>query len=201
MNEKARELGMDSTHFTNATGRHEPEQYTTARDMAVLLDYALNNKAFYKIFTSQSHAVSGVDGYMADGASERTGGQAPGAPPLGGTDMQYGGTDRQSGNSDRQADNSGRQTDSSDRQTGGSGRQIGDIIFHSSILSKTSGDYDGFNLLGGKTGYTYEAGQCLASLWEKDGDRYIVVTAGARVESNQYETKHLEDATTLISIL
>jgi D-alanyl-D-alanine carboxypeptidase len=36
MNEQAVKLGMDATRFTNATGLPEPEQQTTARDMAIL---------------------------------------------------------------------------------------------------------------------------------------------------------------------
>ena len=37
MNERARELGLENTHFTNCTGLFDdPEHYTTARDVAVL---------------------------------------------------------------------------------------------------------------------------------------------------------------------
>jgi serine-type D-Ala-D-Ala carboxypeptidase (penicillin-binding protein 5/6) len=36
MNRYARQLGMTQTHFQNATGVPAPEQYTTARDMALL---------------------------------------------------------------------------------------------------------------------------------------------------------------------
>ncbi len=36
MNEKAAELGMDSTHFVNAHGLHDDDQYTTARDILQL---------------------------------------------------------------------------------------------------------------------------------------------------------------------
>ena len=36
MNDKADELGLKDTHFTNPTGLYDPEQYTSARDMAVL---------------------------------------------------------------------------------------------------------------------------------------------------------------------
>lgn len=48
-------------------------------------------------------------------------------------------------------------------------------------------------ILGGKTGYTEEAGLCLASLAEVNGKKYILVTAGA--EGN-HETRpyHIEDA-------
>lgn len=36
MNDKAKELGLENTHFVNATGLHDPQHYTTAHDMAVL---------------------------------------------------------------------------------------------------------------------------------------------------------------------
>ncbi len=36
MNSKARELGMSNSNFVNPTGFHDPEHYTTARDMALL---------------------------------------------------------------------------------------------------------------------------------------------------------------------
>lgn len=36
MNRYARNLGLTNTHFVNATGVPEPEQYTTARDVALL---------------------------------------------------------------------------------------------------------------------------------------------------------------------
>ncbi len=36
MNRKAKELGMNNTHFMNATGLHDDKHYTTAKDMALL---------------------------------------------------------------------------------------------------------------------------------------------------------------------
>ena len=43
MNEKARELGMTSSHFTNASGLHDDDMYTTARDLAILGAAAAQN--------------------------------------------------------------------------------------------------------------------------------------------------------------
>jgi len=37
MNAEARRLGMTGSHFANANGLHDPENYTTARDMALLV--------------------------------------------------------------------------------------------------------------------------------------------------------------------
>ena len=36
------------------------------------------------------------------------------------------------------------------------------------------------DIIGGKTGYTEEAGLCLASLAEVEGEEYIVITVGAK---------------------
>jgi serine-type D-Ala-D-Ala carboxypeptidase (penicillin-binding protein 5/6) len=36
MNEKAKELGMNNTHFTDASGLHNPDHYTTAHDLAIV---------------------------------------------------------------------------------------------------------------------------------------------------------------------
>ena len=36
MNRKTKELGMNNTHFMNATGLHDDKHYTTAKDMALL---------------------------------------------------------------------------------------------------------------------------------------------------------------------
>lgn len=57
MNQKAAELGMSNTHFTNATGLHQKSHYTTVKDIAVLLCYALQNDTFREIFTSSRHST------------------------------------------------------------------------------------------------------------------------------------------------
>lgn len=36
MNDKAKELGLENTHFMNATGLHDPQHYTTAHDMGLI---------------------------------------------------------------------------------------------------------------------------------------------------------------------
>ncbi len=54
--------------------------------------------------------------------------------------------------------------------------------------------YPGGCILGGKTGYTKQAGQCLASFAEAGGKRYYLVTAGALGEAGSREGHHLADA-------
>ncbi len=58
MNKKAAELGMDSTKFTNATGMYNAEQYTTARDMMILTQYALNKSHFEDICATYIYTPS-----------------------------------------------------------------------------------------------------------------------------------------------
>lgn len=57
MNQKALELGMDHTTFGNAIGLDSPACYTTARDMATLLQYALKNKQFRQVFASYAYTL------------------------------------------------------------------------------------------------------------------------------------------------
>ncbi|MCC8023502.1 MAG: D-alanyl-D-alanine carboxypeptidase [Clostridiales bacterium] len=114
MNQKAAELGMRDTHFTNATGLHDPAHVSTVRDMAVLVAYGLEIPAFRTMLLAGSYTTSG------------------------GLEFQ-------------------------------------------STLSKAAPDLSvtGGEILGGKTGYTSQAGLCLASVARIEGEMYILVTAGA----------------------
>lgn len=58
MNAKAKSLNLNGTHFTNPEGLQDKNQYTTAKDIATLLAYALQNKDFYAIFTKQSFTTT-----------------------------------------------------------------------------------------------------------------------------------------------
>lgn len=134
MNEKARELGMENTHFCNSTGLHNPEHYSTAEDMAALLAYALKEEDFREAFTSQSRSI----------------------PP---SDMHPDG-----------------------------------FTFASTMFQYLESPQvtDG-EILGGKTGYTPEAGLCLASLARVGGKEYILVTANAKGD-HETEPFHILDA-------
>ena len=52
MNQKARELGLNNTHFSNSTGLHDENNYTTCREMAAIMTYALDNPYCKKLLTS-----------------------------------------------------------------------------------------------------------------------------------------------------
>lgn len=52
MNDRARELGCTNTNFTNVTGEHHDNMYTTAQDMYVITEEALRHEAFLPICDS-----------------------------------------------------------------------------------------------------------------------------------------------------
>lgn len=88
-----------------------------------------------------------------------------------------------------------------DYQTEPTNRHPGGVGLRSTLSSLMDTTYpDGVTLLGGKTGYTEEAGLCLASLAEKDGREYIAVTAGAP-GSHETSPRHLEDAFRLFGLV
>ncbi len=120
MNEKAAELKLKNTHFTSPEGLHNKDQYTTAYDMAILLDYALENGHFRAIFTTDTFKT----------------------------------------------------TETLDHPNG--------ITLESTVLSELKRiNQDGFTIIGGKSGTTYQAGQCWATLGIKDGHEYIAIVMGA----------------------
>jgi D-alanyl-D-alanine carboxypeptidase (penicillin-binding protein 5/6) len=134
MNARAKELGMNDTHFANATGLHDAEHYSTARDLSRLLFSALGNETFREVFTT----------------AERT--TAP-----------------------------------------TSHRPEGVYLENSTFSGSGPRDFDGGRIIGGKTGYTSQAGRCLASLAEKNGSLYIFVSLGNGVESSD-SPYNFEDA-------
>ena len=134
MNEKAAELGMTGTHFVNTSGLHDPDHYTTLRDLETLMRYALENPTFNEIFQTRRYTAT---------------------PSL---------------------------------HTGG-------LVWESTLFAKISSTdpakIDNDSILGGKTGYTNPAGLCLASIAEKNGTRYMLITAHAPVSNTPY---HILDA-------
>jgi len=137
MNWIAKDIGMNDTLFANTTGLHNDSHYTTAKDLALLLDYALKNPVFRTVFTASEYEVAGTNKH-----------------PEG--------------------------------------------LTMSSSLFKRLHDpqIDGGTILGGKTGYTREAGLCMASLAEKAGAEFILITAGA-AGNYQSEPAYIYDALTV----
>ncbi len=64
MNKKASDLGLTGTHFTNCTGLYNENHYTTCREMASIMAYAMDNELAYKCLSSyrgRPMTVGGVD--------------------------------------------------------------------------------------------------------------------------------------------
>ena len=140
MNKKAQRIGMNGTHFCDTTGLHDPDHYSTVRDIAVLLRYALRNDTFREIIESPRHST-GVTNIHPSG-----------------------------------------------------------ITYYSTMFKNLSDpSVTGGKILGGKTGYTSEAGLCLASFAEVYDREYILVTAGA--SGNTGSPLHVEDAVTIYNRL
>lgn len=57
MNTKARALGMTQTHFVTPNGRHHPQHYSTARDMALLARYCMRNPQFREVVKTPQRRV------------------------------------------------------------------------------------------------------------------------------------------------
>ena len=55
MNEKAAEIGMSSTNFSNSSGINDPENYSTVRDIALMSKYLIKNyPEFYEWYKEKS---------------------------------------------------------------------------------------------------------------------------------------------------
>ncbi len=51
MNEKAEELGLENTNFTNSSGINDPDNYSTVRDIAIMSKYLIKNyPKYYEYF-------------------------------------------------------------------------------------------------------------------------------------------------------
>lgn len=58
MNKKAEDLGLSNTRFTNPTGlQGDGEQYSTAKEMLVMTNYALQKKDFADIVATYQHDI------------------------------------------------------------------------------------------------------------------------------------------------
>lgn len=93
MNRLALDLGCTGTNFTNCHGLHDSNQVTTARDMAKIVCYAIQNPAFFEIystiyydfpatnlsesreFTSNNYLMSSMDNQRLYNDSRVTGGR------------------------------------------------------------------------------------------------------------------------------
>ncbi|MEA4832812.1 hypothetical protein SDC9_89050 [bioreactor metagenome] len=111
MNEKAADLGMKNTHFTNPHGLHNQNHYSSAYDMSLLLSYAIKNELFALVASAKSYRTHPVEK-----STERF------------------------------------------------------FSNHNRLLHLSQ------ECIGGKTGYTKNAGRCLASAFRRDGKTLCLMT-------------------------
>lgn len=122
MNKKAQEIGLENTHFMNASGLHHNDHYSTPHEMAIILEYAMKIPLLAEILSTYQYTTTPTEQH-----------------PEG-------------------------------------------ILLTSTMFGRMYGDEAGnCEIIAGKTGYTPEARQCLASMAETpDGRRFVLVTAMAQ---------------------
>ncbi|MBP3758987.1 MAG: D-alanyl-D-alanine carboxypeptidase [Firmicutes bacterium] len=119
MNEKAAELGCESSHFSDTHGIYHDDHYTTARDMYRIFSAVMNDPILSEIITTPEYVVP-------------------------------------------------ENNKSEERE-----------LYNTNMLIDSEGPLYYEYALGGKTGYTEEAGCCLVSAAEKDDERLICIVMGA----------------------
>ncbi len=65
MNQKAQAMGLENTHFVNPTGLQDEDHYSSCRDIASIMNYAMNMTLCRRVLTAESYTASYVD---VDGA-------------------------------------------------------------------------------------------------------------------------------------
>lgn len=63
MNKKALELGCKNSNFTNPSGIHDENHYSTAYDMALIAKYCMKNSTFRNVVSKTSCTVEATDKY------------------------------------------------------------------------------------------------------------------------------------------
>lgn len=109
MNELAKKLNLTSTSFSNPIGKDGPTNYSTAKDLSILLKYALKNETFKTIFTTKRYTTTN------------------------------------------------------------------NIELKSTILRYANNEMDVNKIAGAKSGFTKDAGRCLASLYYKENPSLIFI--------------------------
>ena len=63
MNSKLAELGCVNSHFTNPSGKHDDNHYTTATDMVKLMNYCMENETFRELSGSKNCIIPATNKY------------------------------------------------------------------------------------------------------------------------------------------
>ncbi len=124
MNKKALSMGLSNTHFMNPSGLHHDDHYSTPHEIALILQYALNDPYLREIMSSRTYHAQATNEQNPDG-----------------------------------------------------------ITMYNTMFSRLGSlaETDTAKIIAGKTGFTNEGLNCLASVGEvkATGKEYIVVAAKA----------------------
>lgn len=63
MNTKVSELGLENTHFTNPSGKHDENHYTTAYDLSKIMQYCMKNSTFRTLAGLKSCIIPATNKY------------------------------------------------------------------------------------------------------------------------------------------
>lgn len=66
MNQKALELGCKNTHFVNPNGIHDDAHYSTAYDLYLMANYAMQNESFRKIVSTTTYTLPATNKYPSE---------------------------------------------------------------------------------------------------------------------------------------
>lgn len=61
MNEKCNEIGLKNTHFCNASGLFDENQYTTPLEMAMIMQYAMSNPVCAEILSTYQYRTTATE--------------------------------------------------------------------------------------------------------------------------------------------
>lgn len=64
MNEKAKALGMENTHFTESAGLDDKNSFSTTQDLIKLVKYSFRYDNLYDILKTQKTEVASIDGIL-----------------------------------------------------------------------------------------------------------------------------------------
>ena len=63
MNSKASEIGCTDSHFVNPSGKHEEDHYSTAYDLALIMNYCMKNDTFKRLASLKSCIIPPTNKY------------------------------------------------------------------------------------------------------------------------------------------
>ena len=119
MNKEIEKIGVKNSHFTNPVGMDNDNNYSTAKDLYLILEYALKNDTFKALFESKEHYLS----------------------------------------------------------------TVGKTVYKTINTTANQNGLDIHVIKGAKTGFTYDAGLCLATTSSANGVDYLIVVLGAPVDT------------------